>query len=732
MSEINAIKEKIHSLKRQATDISYDDSFNLACTCAKLLRNEPDNAREAVIRIHDIMDRIPPNTFAIWNDITESAGLYPYVNPNKLSNSGKIRYEYHRSRYLPSIIFHEEQAILSHELLNKKAVVLSAPTSFGKSLLIEELIASNIYNNIVIIQPTLALIDETRRKIAKYHEQYKLVLSTNQKPSETKKNIFLFTGERVIEYKDFPPIEFFIIDEFYKLSLDREDDRAIALNQAFSRLLTYTNRFYLLGPMISSIPLKFKERFDLTWFPTKYSTVAVNEYNVEEILKYKVDKKNKNSALIELLKPIKNQTIIYCSSPQKATERAIDFYNSMKGITVEKNILADIRSWIKENINELWSLSEALSHRIAFHHGALPRHLGASIVEAFNNGEVQFLFCTSTLIEGVNTSAKNVILFDHSRGRSPIDYFDYRNIAGRSGRMKQHFIGNVIKFEKEPEQMELDVDIPIFNQANAPLEVLISLEKDQIDDEGNEKLADFNKLPEETRNVIKQNTGISIDSQLSIIRKIESNLEHYNENLAWSSVPKKFNDLSTVIELGWEYLLGPGDQTYIPDVGRLTARWLASFAFSYINIRSIKGLINQYSRDAFWIEKIPDLQRRHDIITYAILHISRHWFDYKLPKWLSVISNIQEYTFKKHNMKYGNFLYVASELENSFIHQNLAALTEYDIPSSAIVKLKKFISTELTADQNINRIVSLSDDILAKSGLGEYEMKKIINLKKTV
>jgi replicative superfamily II helicase len=40
----------------------------------------------------------------------------------------------------------------------------SAPTSFGKSLLIEEIVASKKYKNIIIIQPTLALLDETRKK----------------------------------------------------------------------------------------------------------------------------------------------------------------------------------------------------------------------------------------------------------------------------------------------------------------------------------------------------------------------------------------------------------------------------------------------------------------------------------------------------------------------------------------------------------------------------------------
>ncbi|WP_416224429.1 hypothetical protein [Acinetobacter tandoii] len=74
--------------------------------------------------------------------------------------------------------------------------MVSAPTSFGKSLLIEEIIASNKFKNIVTIQPTLALLDETRQKLKKY-ENYKLIVKTSQNSSLEKGNIYLFTAERV-------------------------------------------------------------------------------------------------------------------------------------------------------------------------------------------------------------------------------------------------------------------------------------------------------------------------------------------------------------------------------------------------------------------------------------------------------------------------------------------------------------------------------------------------------
>ncbi len=709
--------------------IDYEASFALSKYCAFLLRNDEHLGRDIVIRILDSWSKLCDKTYHIWNDLTESAGLYPYVEPDSLSESALLRYEYHKSPFLNDIFLHAEQLSISLDLQSNKSVVVSAPTSFGKSLLIEEIISSKLYKHLVIIQPTLALLDETRKKLFKYKDEYKIIVSTSQEPSSNLGNIFLFTAERVVEYNSFPKIEFFVIDEFYKLSIERDDDRAIALNQAFDKLLKQTSKFYLLGPMIKGIPLNFKEKFELSWFPSNFATVAVDESNVEIHGKPKEKKILKKQRLFELLESSKEPTLIYCSSPNKATQLAFEYteYLIVKGIQYNNDITNNLKliEWISHNINQNWALIKSLKLGVAIHHGALPRHIGSYIVDLFNNKSIQNLFCTSTLIEGVNTSAKNVILFDKQKGRKPIDFFDYKNIAGRSGRMKQHFIGNVIRFESEPVQMDLFVDIPLFNQEQAPLEILISMDKEDIQENAKDRLNDFNNLPTELQDLLKINSGISIDGQQKIISTIESNLSHYHNLLSWTNSPPNFNSFSIIIELCWDTLTGPGDKTYIEKIGRLSARWLASFSFSYLHNRSLRAVVNQYVNDTFWIEKIPNIQERINIVSYAILHIKRHWFDYKLPKWLSVVSNIQEYVFKKHNLTYGNYSYIASNIENGFIHPNLSALVEYDIPLSAIRKMEKIIDKDVAPEQNLNSINKMSNEKLKEIGLIDYEIDKI-------
>ena len=65
---------------------------------------------------------------------------------------------------------------------------------------------------------------------------------------------------------------------------------------------------------------------------------------------------------------------------------------------------------------------------VAFHHGAMPRYIQAELVDSFNRGDIDTLVCTTTLTEGVNTTAKNVIVFSDQKGIVALSGFDYKNI----------------------------------------------------------------------------------------------------------------------------------------------------------------------------------------------------------------------------------------------------------------------------------------------------------------
>lgn len=53
------------------------------------------------------------------------------------------------------------------------------------------------------------------------------------------------------------------------------------------------------------------------------------------------------------------------------------------------------------------------------------------------------IFCTSTLLEGVNMPADNLFITDYRNGYNPLSDVEFRNLIGRVGRLQYSLYGNV-------------------------------------------------------------------------------------------------------------------------------------------------------------------------------------------------------------------------------------------------------------------------------------------------
>ncbi|MFZ0596836.1 MAG: DEAD/DEAH box helicase, partial [Flavobacterium sp.] len=361
--------EEIINRIEQPIVLSFDESFSYAQYCSSLLNDEKfeKEGRKIIINILNNWDKLHNATIELWTDLIEAAGFYPYLEKYKkqleFSNlPAQIRKEMHISEYIPKY-YHQEQYKLSKLLNSGINLIVSAPTSFGKSLLIEEVISSMKFKNIVVIQPTLALLDETRKKLMKYTDKYKLIVRTSQDYSLDRGNIFLFTAERVNEYGSFPHVDFLVIDEFYKLSGKRDDERSSSLNNAFHFLLkTFNPKFYLLGPNIDGISDGFEKKYNAFFYKSHYSLVDSREVDIFKLHEGKFGtsnekKKYKEKVLFELLSNMTEQSIIYCSSPNKVRQLSKKFTEYLIEINFfPPNNDFTLIEWIKENISKDWGI----------------------------------------------------------------------------------------------------------------------------------------------------------------------------------------------------------------------------------------------------------------------------------------------------------------------------------------------------------------------------------------
>jgi len=175
------------------------------------------------------------------------------------------------------------------------------------------------------------------------------------------------------------------------------------------------------------------------------------------------------------------------------------------------------------------------------------------MVRFFNEKKIEFLICTSTIIEGVNTKAKNVIIYENKIARQKLDYFTFNNIKGRSGRMFEHFVGRVFCFDDTPQQKLPFVDFPLHSQGETtPESLLIQLDFEDLNDKAKETVerrVSNSPLP---MWLLKENHGIEPESQIAAYNEILTELDSLHTLLSWSGLPK-YKQLEKCCELIWKH-----------------------------------------------------------------------------------------------------------------------------------------------------------------------------------
>ncbi|EGR4140675.1 hypothetical protein DDO66_17885, partial [Vibrio cholerae] len=127
----------------------------------------------------------------------------------------------------------------------------------------------------------------------------------------------------------------------------------------------------------------------------------------------------------------------------------------------------DFHHWLSRNYDVNWKLTNLVKRGSGIHNGRLHRSLSQIQVRLFEEEDgLKNLISTSSIIEGVNTSAENVVLWSNQsgRGRARINDFSYKNIIGRGGRMFRHFIGKIYILEKPPEETETQLELEFPDQ----------------------------------------------------------------------------------------------------------------------------------------------------------------------------------------------------------------------------------------------------------------------------
>ena len=472
-----------------------------------------------------------------FSALARSVGLWNYVDRAAASARDELAAE---RATIPGLglTLHREQLSALHTLSAGKNLILSAPTSFGKSILIDALLYQRRFSRVAIVLPTIALLDEFRRRlITRFGNEFDVLMHHSER-EEKDRVIFLGTQERLINRDDLGTLDLVVVDEFYKLDPNRRDERAVTLNAAVYKLLGKSKQFFFLGPNIDGVFASDDSRWRFEFLRTRFSTVAVDTIDLKSV----PDKDSR------LHKEIASETnwpaLVFVSSPDKA--------NKLAGEIVEQGVKlgngAALSRWMVENYGGRWELSEAVASGIGIHHGRIPRALASRFVTLFNERKIPVLICTSTLIEGVNTVAKSVLIYDKTIANRPYDFFTFSNIRGRAGRLGKHHVGQVYLFHEPPGREDVEVAAPLFGDLDdAPDEFVVHMDEGDISPAVSDRLADMAEWVGLDPAQIRRFSGLGVETLVGL-RAATGAATRARAPIAWSGRPS-FDNLAATCEV---------------------------------------------------------------------------------------------------------------------------------------------------------------------------------------
>ena len=370
--------------------------------------------------------------------------------------------------------------------------------------------------------PTKALINEVRGKVIddlgengnlqkiNYLDRcnYRVVTTASDIALEEEHNyIFALTPERLLYLLISQPkvqIDYLFVDEAHKLS--GKNSRAPFYYKVVDMLLKREHKphFIFASPnipnpqvylrMMTDIEAGDDNNLAITYSPVvqvkflvdlKNKEIQVyNEHNGNRIHVANIrDMKGRKANLTDILvrfesmndrlpEERRKQTIVYFNGRNKAIDAARNFSDAIGDAGVKNDsVLETLAKDIRQEVHGDYFLAEMIRKGIAYHIGYLPASIRARIETLFQEGHITIMFCTSTLLEGVNLPADNLFITDNKIFRSEMEPVDFRNLIGRVGRIGFNLFGNVYFVSEEAEKVESD-DYVRMLQETVPEQVL--------------------------------------------------------------------------------------------------------------------------------------------------------------------------------------------------------------------------------------------------------------------
>jgi len=448
-----------------------------------------------------------------------------------------------------------EQYEVKSNLLNNdfNEIAFIAPTSFGKSSVMVDLIKVNNYQDkkIAIIVPTKSLLMQTYRMIKKENFDVRLLIHDEMYDND-ESFIAIFTQERALRLLDNNQLFFDIlfIDEAHNLM--NKNSRSILLSRLIRKnhILNPANKIIYLSPLVADTDnLKINEnqviKEEKIDFNVKEAEIYeyrldgnVYHYNrfVNEF--YLIEKYN--NKLDYIISNTQNKNFIYLRHPKKIEELSTILGQHLP--IIENEFINEVIDLLKENIHEKFYVVDLLEKGIIYLHGKLPDLIKEYLEYKFKNiEELKYVVANSVILEGINFPIDNLFILNTHDLRAK----GLTNLIGRVNRLDSIFSSQDNKLVKLLPKVHF-VNSDYYNRNKSNMKNKIELLRSRVfkDKQSNPVLEtfDIDKLKDNDREKAQR----IINDEKEIFNKVNGDEEVLKQYCISQGIHLYYSDFNNV------------------------------------------------------------------------------------------------------------------------------------------------------------------------------------------
>ncbi|NRT12524.1 DEAD/DEAH box helicase [Flavobacterium sp. 14A] len=638
----------------------------------------------------------PISDYLIKNNLLEEVNLH-----EALINK-EIRSIYSKESYIETIEqFNRSKDVF--ENIKSKDTAYIAPTSFGKSSIIRDVIIQNNFNRIAIIVPTKSLLIQTYNDIRKLNLNYKLILH-DEMFNQEERFIGIFTQERAIRLinKNKVSFDMLFIDEAHNLL--NNDSRNLILSRLIMLNHKHNNnqRLLYLSPLIfDSSNLKIKNTSEGQIFA---STINHNLKTYEVLFVDNLGRLSNYNRFTDdmyhigegyglqeyIVSRSKEKNFIYNFRPINVEKIANEINKGLVKLDKNRNLLK-ISNVISTEVSADIDLVQYILNGVIYLHGKLPNILKEYLEYNYKRcADLKYIIANSVILEGMNFPIDNLFV----TSTYGLNAKGLNNLIGRVNRLNYVFKDSLEKIISDVHFIDSD----LFAGSNGKMINKIKLLREHsfVDENKNPLLENYDienlrlsKASMEIRRIKDETIKVSTDYLLNFIPK---NLEEsIRKNFIENNIDDFYKDYERVIPL------------IIKNISAISDRENIIQTIYEVFVKNLESEIKDYE-----LERLSNTQAR----SYYQYYIDV----FQLLGIKDKIRHTLEYFIQKANDKNDTFLFIGGAfgevVRDSVIYMN----REYQ--QKVYINLKNKTRKELA---NISLIkIKIEDDFVS------FKIKKLI------